>query len=212
MTEEEMKAMLAEKESELAKVKAEKGTLEKNQSEQNAYITKLEETKSGLSNQLANVKDAANKPALDPNITAYFKKKYVEDFVNDGKAEIIKRDTKGSFPILEEELDDFLSSYMNENNASIKFIMDSYSLILGRAIADPEHAINKIEDTGAKSEDAQQQPVQTISNNLFPPTMTNEDQGAGQPAAKTRVVVPDTRSAFKALEEKLFAQGGNKFE
>jgi DNA repair exonuclease SbcCD ATPase subunit len=216
MTEEELKAKLEETEAELAKVKREKDTLEKNQSNQNAYITKLEEKANGLSEQIKSIQAAANKPALDPQITAYFKKKYVEDYINEGKEEIKKRDSKGVFAVLEEELDSFLKQFMNESNASIKFVLDSYSLILGRAYADPEHPINKLDITseGAKNQKVQPQPAepQVIVNPNFPPTMTDGDQGAGNPAAKKTIDIPDTKSAFKVLEDKLFNQGRNKFE
>lgn len=212
MTEEELKQQFDESQKELSRLKGENDRLAKNQSEQNTYITKLEESKNGLSAQLTNIQAAANKPALDPNITAYFKKKYVEEFVNEGKATIISRDVKGVFPLLEKELDTFLKQFMTENNASLKFILDSYSLILGRAIADPSHPINKEKEEVAKNDEVQQTPTPTVINPLFTPTMTDADQSSGNPEAKRNISIPDTKSAFKALEERLFNQGQDKFE
>jgi len=213
MTEEEkLQKELDELKAELAREKEEKAKLEKNQSNQNAYITKLEEKANGLSAQIETIKTTANKPALDPQITAYFKKKYVEDFVKEGKEELKRRDTKGVFSIMEPELDSFLKTYMNENNASLKFILDSYSLLLGRAIADPEHAINKIEGEGVKNTEIQPEPTPTFVKPDFPPTITDADQGAGTPMPKKTIDIPDTKSAFKALEDRLFNQGANKYE
>lgn len=212
MTEEELQAKLEETTNELNRLKGENDKLSKNQSEQNAYITKLEEIKNGLSAQVNNIQEAANKPALDPNITAYFKKKYVQEFANEGKAAIIANDTMNAFPLLEKELDTFLKQFMNEGNASVKFILDSYSLILGRAIADPEHPINKKKDEGVKDETVQPEPTPTLVDPLFPPTLTDEDKGAGNPAAKQTINIPDTKSAFKVLEDRLFNQGRDKFE
>lgn len=211
MTVEELQAKLDEAQAEIASVKSEKESLVKNQSNQNAYITKLEEKANGFAAQIASIKDAASKPALDPQITAYFKKKYVEDFVDEGKEVIKARDTKNQFSLLEKDLDAFLKQYMNETNASIKFIVDSYYLILGRAIGDPTHPINKVVDEGAKS-NAQPQPQSMFIKPEVPPMLTNEDLGAGNPAAKKSIEVQDTKSAFKVLEDRLFNAGQNKFE
>lgn len=205
MTEEELQAKLEETESELTRLKGENEKLTTNQSKQNSYITELESAKNGLTAQLNSIKEAADKPALDPNLTAYFKKKYVEDFVIDGKKQIVDQDTKGVFPLLEKDLDEFLKVYMNEENASIKFILDSYSLILGRAIADPDHPINKVEEAKDNV-----QPTQTtipIIEKEFPPIVTDQDQSSGTPEAKREQHVPDTKAAFRVLEDRLFNQG-----
>ena len=211
MTEEEMQAKLAETQAELASVREENGKLEKNQSNQNAYITKLEEKATTLADQISSIKGSLDKPMLDPNITKYLKKKYVEDFVKEGKDLIKQRDTKNVFPKLEAELDSFIKAYMNEDNASIKFILDSYSLILGRAYEDPTHAINTVEPE--VKDIVQPIPAETKKEMpLFPPSITDADQGAGNPIAKATVIIPDTKTAFKVLEDKLYEQGRNKFE
>ena len=214
MDAETLQKELEEVKAELEKEREEKSKLLQNQSNQNSYITKLEEKANALAEQLKTIKETANKPALDPNITAYFKKKYIEDFIREGKEEIIARDTKGVFKLLEPELDNFLKAYMNENNASIKFVLDSYSLLLGRAISDPEHAINKLNDKDAKSEneEAQQQTESFTVKADFPPTLTDEDLAAGTVKKEHTPKVSDTKTAFKILEERLFNSGKNKFE
>lgn len=210
MTEEEVEQALAAKDAELAKLKEEKDKLEKNQSNQNAYISKLEESKNGLSESLKQIQATANKPVLDPNLTAYFKKKYVEEFIQEGKELIKKNDTRNNFELLEPELDEFLSAYMDENNASQKFILDSYSLVLGRAIANPEHAINKVPESEAGK--AQEQKPEPMIVPVLPPMMTPADQGGSIPVAKSMISVPDTKAAFKMLEERLYNNNPNKFE
>lgn len=214
MTVEELEQQLKDTKAELKAIQDEKNTLEKNQTNQNAYITKLEETKSALTEQIGSIKSTANAPALDPNITAYFKKKYVEDFEKDGIAEIVRRDTKGVFPKVEDELKDFLRTHMTENNASIKFVLDSYSLVLGRAYADSEHAINNIDDVEPPKDETT--PKDTgIPSRPFepkPPTMTDSDPASGNVIPKQSIAVKDTREAFKVFEERLYNQGQDKFE
>lgn len=212
MTVEELQAKLEEKERELADIEKEKERLTKNESNQNSYITKLEETKLALENQIETIKEATGKPALDPAIAEYFKKRYVSDFVNDGIAEIKRRDGKGVFPILENDLTKFLKEHMTEKNASMKFVLDAYSLLLGRAYADPGHEIHKTKDNSVGETKVEEPKDVSTGTNEFPPTISDSDQGAGTPASVNREPVPDTKAAFKALEDKLFNAGKNKFE
>lgn len=206
MTEEEIQDL----KEELERVNKEKELLEKNQTQQNSYITKLEEKANGLASQMASIKEAANKEPIDPQITAYLQKKYVEEFISEGKDMIRSRDNKNLFPHLEEELDTFLKTYMTKDNASTKFVLDSYFLILGRAYENPDHAINKLEP---KKESEAIAPTRTEPSNIvIPPVITDSDQSAGSPIPKPSQIIPDTRAAFKVLEDRLFEQGKNKFE
>lgn len=211
MTVEEVQAKLAETETLLTQEVEKNKKLEGNQSNQNAYITKLEETKTSLQSSLDAIKIAADKPSLDPAITTYFKKKYTEDFANEGKANIRSNVGEDIFNILEPELNAFLKTSMTETNASIKFVIDAFNLLLGRAYSNPEHAIHKLEE-GASSTQAQPQPEAQVVKTPFPTTMTNEDRGAGTPVPQKSVAAKDTKQAFTLFEDKLRNLGSNKFE
>ncbi len=216
MTVEELEQQLAETQAKLDASEKTNKTLEANQSNQNSYITKLEETKSALTEQINSIKSTANSPALDPNITAYFKKKYVEDFEKDGIAEIISRDTKGVFPKVEAELRSFLKAHMTENNASLKFVLDAYSLVLGRAYADPEHEIHKVDEpTPTEGEPTEPPADKGVPSNIhepIPPTLTDSDPASGNPVPRPQVEVRNTKEAFKVFEDRLFKQGQDKYE
>ena len=222
MTEEEMKQRVAEAEAEVAKAKQEVEDLKNQRSNQNSYITKLEGKVKGLENQMDTVKNAANQaPALAPEITEYFQKKRREDYTEQAVTEIISQVGEDKYKCLEGELKDFLKLYMNEKNVSVRYIIDSFHLLLGRALANPEHAIQKVikpveepkpiaEDKPATESD--QEMFRSQLTRMVSRTMTNDDMNAGGAPEVKAPTVANTQDAMKAFKNRLFNLDSSKFE
>jgi hypothetical protein len=123
---------------------------------------------------------------------------------------------------LESELKDFLKLYMNEKNVSVRYIIDSFHLLLGRALANPEHAIQKVikpvvEETKPITEDkpvteSDQALFRNQLNNMVNRTMTNDDMNAGGAPEVKAPTVANTHDAMKAFKNRLFNLDSSKFE
>ena len=222
MTEEEMKQRVAEAEAEAARAKQEVEDLKTQRSNQNSYITKLEGKVKGLENQMDTVKNVANTaPALAPEITEYFQKKRREDYTEQAVTEIISQVGEDKYKCLEGELKDFLKLYMNEKNVSVRYIIDSFHLLLGRALANPEHAIQKVikpvEETKPIAEDkpateSDQEMFRNQLTKMVSRTMTNDDMNAGGAPEIKAPTVANTQDAMKAFKNRLFNLDSSKFE
>ena len=222
MTEEEMKQRVEAAEAEAAKARQEIEDLKNQRSNQNSYITKLEGKVKGLENQMDTVKNAANTaPALAPEITEYFQKKRREDYTEQAVTEIISQVGEDKYNCLAQELKDFLKLYMNEKNVSVRYIIDSFHLLLGRALANPEHAIQKVikpvEEPKPITEDkpvteSDQALFRNQLNNMVNRTMTNDDMNAGGAPEVKAPTVANTQDAMKAFKNRLFNLDSSKFE
>ena len=222
MTEEEMNQKIAEAEARATKAEAEIADLKNQRSNQNSYITKLEGKVKGLESSMETVKNAANQaPALAPEITEYFQKKRREDYTEQAVAEIISQVGEEKYNCLKDELKDFLKLYMTEKNVSVRYIIDSFHLLLGRALANPEHEIQKllgnkkeqapvVEDKPATESD--QDKFRNNLNNMINRTMTNDDINAGGAPEVKAPTVQNTQEAMKAFKTKLFNLDSSKFE
>ena len=218
MTEEEMNQKIAEAEARATKAEAEIADLKNQRSNQNSYITKLEGKVKGLENSIETVKNAANQaPALAPEITEYFQKKRREDYTEQAVAEIISQVGEEKYNCLKDELKNFLKLYMTEKNVSVRYIIDSFHLLLGRALANPEHEIQKVlgnkkeqapvvEDKPATESD--QDKFRNNLNNMINRTMTNDDINAGGAPEVKAPTVQNTQEA----KTKLFNLDSSKFE
>jgi len=221
MTEEEMKQKLAEAEERASKAEAEKASLEKQRADQNSYITKLEGKVQGLENQMNTVKAATQAaPAIPPDITEYFQKKRREDYTEQAVTQIISQVGKDVYDCLATELNDFLKLYMNEKNVSVRYIVDSFSLLYGRAMQNAEHPIHKVinpvkeENEQKKVEDTPEEQVQFRNelNRMVNRTMTNTDVNAGGAPEVKPPQVQNTREAMNAFKTRLFNLDSSKFE
>lgn len=223
MTEEEMKQRVEAAEAEAAKAKQEIEELKTQRSNQNSYITKLEGKVKGLENQMDTVKVAANQaPALAPEITEYFQKKRREDYTDQAVTEIISQVGEDKYNCLAQELKDFLKLYMNEKNVSVRYIIDSFHLLLGRALANPDHAIQAVikpvvEEPKPITEDkpvteSDQVLFRNQLNNMVNRTMTNDDMNAGGAPEVKAPTVANTQDAMKAFKNRLFNLDSSKFE
>jgi hypothetical protein len=222
MTEEEMREKIAEAEAEAARAKQEIEDLKTQRSNQNSYITKLEGKVKGLENQMDTVKSAANTaPALAPEITEYFQKKRREDYTEQAVTEIISQVGEDKYNCLAQELKDFLKLYMNEKNVSVRYVIDSFHLLLGRALANPEHPIQKVikpvEEPKPITEnntvsDTDQEMFKNQLSQMVNRTMTNDDMNAGGAPEVKAPSAANTQEAMKAFKTRLFNLDSSKFE
>jgi chromosome segregation ATPase len=225
MTEEEMNQKIAEAEERANKAEAEIEDLKTQRSNQNSYITKLEGKVKGLENQVDTVKAAANNtPALAPEITEYFQKKRREDYTEQAVTEIISQVGEDKYNCLKDELNNFLKLYMTEKNVSVRYIIDSFHLLLGRALANPDHEIHKVigdikkveedkpvvEDKPATESD--QELFRNNLNNMVNRTMTNDDMDAGGAPEVKAPTVQNTQEAMKSFKNRLLNLDSSKFE
>lgn len=210
MTEEQMKAKIAELEGQIKAKDSTISSLESQRSNQNAYITKLEQKSQTLENNLNNVKAAANNTKeFPPEVVEYFQKKRREDYTEQAYNQIKLTVNEETFNILKPEVDAFLKAYMNEQNVSVKYIVDAFHLLLGKAYADPNHVINK-KAFGPAS--PMPEPVQEPTNNvamveqiakMHTQGMTNSDQPMNTPTFVEGPKVANTREAMSSFKTRL---------
>lgn len=225
MTEEEMNQKIAEAEERASKAEAEIEDLKNQRSNQNSYITKLEGKVKGLENQVDTVKAAANNtPALAPEITEYFQKKRREDYTEQAVTEIISQVGEDKYNCLKDELNNFLKLYMTEKNVSVRYIIDSFHLLLGRALANPDHEIHKVIGDNKKIEEdkpvvedkpateSDQELFRNNLNNMVNRTMTNDDMNAGGAPEVKAPTVQNTQEAMKSFKTRLLNLDSSKFE
>ena len=225
MTEEEMNQKIAEAEERASKAEAEIEDLKTQRSNQNSYITKLEGKVKGLENQVDTVKAAANNtPALAPEITEYFQKKRREDYTEQAVTEIISQVGEDKYNCLKDELNNFLKLYMTEKNVSVRYIIDSFHLLLGRALANPDHEIHKVIGDNKKIEEdkpvvedkpateSDQELFRNNLNNMVNRTMTNDDMDAGGAPEVKAPTVQNTQEAMKSFKNRLLNLDSSKFE
>ena len=225
MTEEEMNAKVAEAEAKAAEAQKEIEDLKNQRSNQNSYITKLEGKVQGLENQMNSVKAATNNaPAIAPEITEYFQKKRREDYTEQAVAEIVSQVGQEVYDCLKDELTDFLKLYMNEKNVSVRYIIDSFSLLYGRAMQNADHPIHKVvnpvkeevvteeEPKVAEVTSDEQKSFEEGLRNMVNRTMTNDDVNAGGAPEVKAPTVQNTKEAMNAFKTKLFNLDSSKFE
>ena len=110
---------------------------------------------------------------------------------------------------------------MNEKNVSVRYIIDSFHLLLGRALANPDHAIQAvlkpveptkpITDNKPVSE-SDQEMFKNQLNQMVTRTMTNDDMNAGGAPEVKAPTVANTQDAMKAFKNRLFNLDSSKFE
>ena len=221
MTLEEAQAQLAAMTKERDEALADNKQLKENISRQNSYITKLE------NKQNSNIESAQKSATptadtrFDPVVQAYLEKNMKRDAIEEAKVMIKQEITEEMFKAVEPDFNAFLDKNLKKENCTTAYIVDAFSLVMGRALRNKEHAINKIGKGTATppvtptptTNSSNVQAVQnTILNNTTPPVMTNKDVGAasGMPAGNGNQH-QTTRDAFKSLKDRFANIGGNKF-
>lgn len=209
MTEEEMRAKIKEQEDLIKAKDSTIASLESQRSNQNAYITKLEQKNQTLETNMNNVKNTVNNTKdFPPEITEYFQKKRREDYTEQAYSQIKANVGEETFELLKPEVDAFLNSYMTEQNVSVKYIIDAFHLLLGKAYANPSHAINN-KKTAASEIAAVVEPVNTQAivnqvSRMQNPGMTADDQPMNNAAPQVQAPrVSNTKEAMASFKTRL---------
>lgn len=221
MTLEEAQAQLAAMTKERDEALADNKQLKENISRQNSYITKLENKNS---NNIESAQKSTNPTVdtrFDPAVQAYLEKNMKRDAIEEAKVTIKSEITDEMYKAVEPDFIAFLEKNLKKENCTPAYIVDAFSLVMGRALRNKEHPINKIgKGTTTPSATPTQttnspnvQAVQnTILNNTTPPVMSNKDVGAasGMPTGNG-AQHQTTKDAFKSLKNRFASMGGQKF-
>lgn len=212
MTEEEMKAKIQELEDSIKAKDSTISSLESQRSNQNAYITKLEQKARTLENNMETVKSAANNSKdFPPEVVEYFQKKRREDYTEQAYAQIKSTVSEEIFNLMKPEVEAFLKAYMSESNVSVKYIVDAFHLLLGKAYSDPNHAIHKLNNKDVKVETQPAQPAPASSSaaiaeqvaRMQNPGMTVGDQQMITPSPVEPKKVANTKEALSDFKTRL---------
>ena len=221
MTLEEAQAQLAEltkqREADQATIKQ----LNENISKQNSYITKLEARNNSSSEPAQKPTSSTVDTRFDPAVQAYLEKNMKRDAIEEAKGQILQEITPEMYKAIEPDFLEFLNKNLKRDNCTTAYIVDAFSLVMGRALRNKEHPINKLgkgTDTPPATptqttNSSQVQTVQnTILNNTTPPVMSNKDSGAasGMPGGNG-AQLRNTKDAFKSLKDRFANIGGTKF-
>ena len=222
MTLEEAQAQLEAMTKERDEALADNKQLKENISRQNSYITKLESKTNSTNIESAQKSTTPTVDTrFDPAVQAYLEKNMKRDAIEEAKAMIKTEITEEMYKAVEPDFMAFLDKNLKKENCTTAYIVDAFSLVMGRALRNKEHPINKIGKGMATppatptqtTNSSQVQSVQnTILNNTTPPVMTNKDVGAasGMPSGNG-VQHQTTKDAFKSLKERFANMGGNRF-
>lgn len=209
MTEEQMKAKIDELENTIKAKDSTISSLESQRSNQNAYITKLEQKNQTLETNMNNVKAAANNTKeFPPEMLEYFQKKRREDYMEQAYNELRISVGDEVFNLLKPEVDTFLKAYMTDSNVSVKYITDAFHLLLGKAYADPNHAINK-KNQAPVTPVTPAQPIidnKALANQIAAMQnqgMTNEDQSMTTPNPVQAPKAANTKEAMASFKTRL---------
>jgi len=208
MTEEQLKAKITELEGQIKAKDSTISSLESQRSNQNAYITKLEQKNQTLETNMNTVKNTVNNQKdFPPEITEYFQKKRREDYTEQAYAQVKSSVGEEVFNLIKPEVDTFLSTYMNEKNVSVKYIIDAFHLILGKAYANPNHAINAKKNVATQiatpAEPVNTQAIAQQVSRMQNPGMTADDQPMTTPNPVSRPTVANTKDAMNSFKARL---------
>lgn len=221
MTLEEAQAQLAAMTKERDEALADNKQLKENISRQNSYITKLENRNSTNIESAQKSTNPTVDTRFDPAVQAYLEKNMKRDAIEEAKITIKSEITDEMYKAVEPDFMAFLEKNLKKENCTTAYIVDAFSLVMGRALRNKEHPINKVgkgtttppatptQTTNSPNVQAVQN---TILNNTTPPVMSNKDVGAasGMPAGNG-AQHQTTKDAFKSLKNRFANMGGQKF-
>jgi hypothetical protein len=189
------------------------GTFKKQVSDQNSYITRLEA-------QAKTVTATPQQPSGIPSdqiVQKYLKEKMREDTLVKAKKVIIEETSTEVFNIMEKDFLEFLNKNMKDADVKVEYMVDAFSLIMGRALRIKDHPIQKLlgksETPKATPVQTNEQAVQSVQGTIKqqPPVLSPRDSIAPTATPDGSIGVKNTKDAYKALKEKLNGFGGNRF-
>jgi len=184
-------------------------SLEENQSKQNAYITKLEKIVNGQQTPPPAQPTPVAASGIDQTTTKYIQRKMREDAIKDGLATLSKTVRKEIIDILTPELEDFLKDSMTPQLTNEKYVINSFHLVYGQAMANGAHAIHKLAPAQQTPPPANQQTPPPAQQGPFgqtpPPSISGKDNPAvpGVPNPENPNPIRSTRDAFAGLRGKI---------
>jgi hypothetical protein len=190
------------------------GTFKKQISDQNSYITKLE-------TQAKTVPASSQQPGGVPSdqiVQKYLKEKMREDTLAKAKILIVQETSPDIYNVMEKDFMEFLNKNMKDADVKVEYMVDAFSLIMGRALRIKDHPIQKLLGKGdtpkATLDKVNEQAAQSVPGIIKqqPPVLSPKDNVAPTAApVDGSIGVKSTRDAYKALKDKLNGFGGNRF-
>ena len=222
MTLEELQEQIKSQEALILNLKEEKEALEKNQKEQNSYITKLEaQLQSSKSSSKIAMQEALH---LSQPLTAYLQKNMKRDTIEEAMQALIQQGTGAEIvKCMKPELTKFLDETMTIDKTRPSYVVDAFHLLYGKAMADKNHPVHKIGQAGKQenippvsqpvSQVAGQQDIAQQLRDKIAPTMTPTDVNAAQspPLQNPNEQIKTTKDAVNAFKRRIINAGGNRF-
>lgn len=206
-TQDELEKMLKELQEQV-------GTFKKQISDQNSYITKLE----AQAKTVPATPQQPNGIPSDQIVQKYLKEKMREDTLAKAKILIIEETNPDIYKIMEKDFLEFLNKNMKDADVKVDYMVDAFSLIMGRALRIKDHPIQKLLGKGetpkATLDKTNEQAMQVVQGTIKqqPPIMSPKDNVVPTATpAEGSIGVKSTKDAYKALKEKLNGFGGNRF-
>jgi hypothetical protein len=223
MTLEEMQQLLEEQKKTIEELAKRNETLEKNQKEQNSYITKLETQLQGFKSSSAQPGNPVS-PQLSQPLTSYLQKNMKKDTIEEALALIAQQGTGADvIDCIKPELMKFLEETMTIDRTKVSYVTDAFHLIYGKAMSNKDHAIHKLGQAGTKenkppvsqpaSQVAGQQDIAQQLRDRIVPTMTPADVNAAQtpPLQNPNEQIKTTKDAVNSFKRRIINAGGNRF-
>jgi hypothetical protein len=187
---------------------------EKMVSDQNSYITKLQ-------NQLKEQQKPAAAAGSDDVTRKYILEKMKEDVMKQATAVIVNAIGQDKFNAVKPDFDKFLVNLTPEHT-NVDYVIDAFNLVYGRCLTNPNHPIHQVgKAVNPSGTPAPQvagtngQQVEVVQNIMAgqPQPMTSNDANAGQGIPGTQgEPVKNTNEAFKNLKNRLQGVGSNRFQ
>lgn len=160
---------LAELEAKAAKAEQ----LEKDRSEQNSYITKLEGERNAYKSQAEQVKEVANQaPSFDPLLMEHIKNDMHEKVTRKAIEAIIEQYKQPVYDAVKKEFEAILND-ISEKNYTVQYITTRFKLLIGEYMADPTSEVFKL-ITGTNPAPKVDEPKPNLEPE--PPVMNNQDK------------------------------------
>lgn len=200
-----------------------KAYFQKMYSEQNSYITKLEQQLKAAKEQPSQ-QGTPSGAGVDDITAKYLEKNMRRDVIAEAENIIKQSVSEEVFNAIKPDWNAFLEKVMTKAKTTVDFAVDAFKLTYGECIMKADHPVNKIGKTTPTPGGTPTPPVNPGTNadnvkgvndilSKQPPVMTGADGGA-QPGIPTpgAVQYKNTKDSFAALRNRFNQAGGNKFQ
>lgn len=195
-----------------------KAFFQKMTSDQNSYITKLE-------NQLKELKangGSVTSTSGDDVTRDYIRRKMREEVIAKALQVIVAAYGQDVVNAVKPDFDAFLEKNMKLENTTEAYVIDAFNLVYGRCFANKDHPVHQVgkttvpsgtpSPTNAGTNGPQVAAVQNVIAGQ-PPVMTGSDINAGQGVPGTQgEKVKNTKDAFSRFKERIQNSGGNRYQ